>query len=209
MEARSSVLSGLRVVGRLSAAAGPCRRCRLPRPRGTLTRSGLGCGPPRPALRDPAAPADRRRARPRATARAAECPGVRGRGEGGRFRRCGPLLGRGICASESSDRLHAVVASGALGAAGVRGRWFVRELWGGRGGRRRSRLRARRRSWRARATAVGEVSAPAGLRASRSLRSGSASLPGAALWVRFARLLAPCSASSVTNPPAPGRRRTS
>jgi hypothetical protein len=134
-------------------------------------------------------------------------PGRGGRG-GGRFRRFGPLLGRGICASESSDRLHAVVAPGALGAAGLRGRWFVRELWGGRGGRWRSRLRAGRRYWRARATAGGEVSAPAGLRASRSLRSGSASLAGAALRVRFARL-APCSASSVTNPPAAGRRRTS
>jgi hypothetical protein len=83
--ARSSVRSGLRVVGRLCAAAGPCRRCRLPRRRGTLTRSGLGRSAPPPVLRDPAALADRRRVRLRAKARAAECPRVRGRGGGGPF----------------------------------------------------------------------------------------------------------------------------
>jgi hypothetical protein len=48
-------------------------------------------------------------------------PAAAGR-KGGRFRRCRPLLCRGICPSEPPNRLHTAVAPGAPAAAGTRGR---------------------------------------------------------------------------------------
>jgi hypothetical protein len=91
----------------------------MPPPHASLHTHALGPGlMPAPA----SAAGPRRSCRPTARPPARGNPwrrtaaGTRG---GGRFRRCGPLLDRGICASECSDCLHAVVPPGAHAAAGI------------------------------------------------------------------------------------------
>jgi hypothetical protein len=103
-------------------------------------------------------------------------PASRGCARGGRLRSYGPLYGRGVCPPEPSDRPHTAAGSGQSSGTGTRDRRLSRRLQGGLGGRWRWRLRALRRSWRERGTSCGDLSA--GLCASRSLRSGSASLRG-------------------------------
>jgi hypothetical protein len=186
----------------ICSVGGGGREAAVARAESLLGVRGLGQAPAAAATGHPpsCAPSSRVAAPAGLTDSPAAPFGGTGPRRGGRFGSCGPLYCRGLWPSASlrSPPAAALVGPSSGGrlpaAAGSECDW------------RAARARGPAplgREWRL--PAVGAW-APVGLCASRSLRSGSAR--GAALGVRFVRLLAPVPPLSITDPPPRGRRRT-